>query len=103
MLSGIYCDEENKAINILVGGKIGAGTDIGFFWANGKRHEACSLCLRELEEAYDVGTNLNDKPVKELPLKIRLIFQDKDIDSINILIECLENIKNELEKSCTTK
>lgn len=102
MESGIYCDEEKKEIDVFFGGKIGLGTGKGILRENGKEHEIYSLSLRELEEAHDVGTNLSDKPVKELPLKIRLIFQDKDIDSINVLIKCLENIKNEL-KTCTTK
>ena len=103
MKSGIYCDEEKKEIDIFFGGKIGVNTDKGVLRENGKEHEACSLSLGELEEAHDVGADLRGKSVKELPLKIRFIFQDKDMDSVNVLIKCLENIKNELKKSCTTK
>ena len=104
MESGIYCDEEKKEIDIFFGGKIGVSTDKGVLREKGKEYESYSLCLRELEEAYDVGTNLNDKSVKELPFKIRLVFQCKDINSANVLKECLENIiENGLKKSCTTK
>ena len=104
MESGIYCDEEKKEIDIFFGGKIGVGTDKGILRENGKEHEIHSLSLNELEETHDVGTDLRDKPVKELPFKIRLIFQDKDIDSINVLIECLEHIiEDKLKKICTTK
>lgn len=104
MESGIYCDEEKKEIDIFFGGKIGVSTEKGILRENGKEHEIYSLSLRELEEAHDVGADLRDKSVKELPLKIRLIFQDKDIDSINILIECLEHIiEDKLKKLCTTK
>lgn len=103
MESGIYCYEEKKEIDIFFGGKIGVSTGKGTLRENGKGHEVSSLCLRELEETYDVGADLRGKSVKELPLKIRFIFQDKDMDSINVLIKLLENIKNELKNSCTTK
>ena len=103
MESGIYCYEEKKEIDIFFGGKIGVSTDKGTLRENGKEHKAYSLCLRELEETHDVGADLRGKSVKELPLKIRFIFQDKDMDSINVLIKLLGNIKNELKKSCTTK
>lgn len=103
MESGIYCYTEKEEIDIFFGGKIGVGTDKGILRENGKEHEAYSLFFSELEETYDVGTDLRGKSVKEMPFKIRLIFQDKDIDSINVLMKYLENIKNELKKSCTTK
>lgn len=51
-------------------------------------------------DAVTVSYDINGRE----PFKIRLIFQDKDINSINILIECLEHITgNLLKKLCTTK
>ena len=103
MESGIYIDKEKSEIDIFFGGKIGVSTDKGTLRENGKEHEAYSLCLRELEEAHDVGADLRDKSVKELPFKIRLVFQDKDINSANVLIKCLEHIIENGLKLCTTK
>lgn len=103
MQSGIYIDEEKTEINIFFGGKIGVGTEEGTIKEDGKEQEAYALTLQELEEVHDVREDLRGKPVKVLPLKIRFIFQDKDMDSINVLIKHLENIKNELKNSCTTR
>lgn len=103
MQSGIYFDEGKAEINILFGGKIGVGTEKGVLKEYGKEQDAYSLFLQELEEVHDVGEDLRGKPVKVSPFKIRLVFQDKDIDSINVLIKGLENIKKGLKKSCTTK
>lgn len=103
MESRIYIDKEKSEIDIFFGGKIGVSTDKGTLRENGKEHAAYSLCLRELEEAHDVGADLRDKSVKEMPFKIRLVFQDKDINSANVLIKCLEHIIENGLKSCTTK
>lgn len=104
MQSGIYIDEEKAEINIFFGGKIGVATEEGTIKENGKEQEAYALTLQELEEVHDVREDLRGKPVKVLPLKIRFIFQDKNINSINVLIECLEHITgNILKKLCTTK
>lgn len=104
MQSGIYIDEEKTEINIFFGGEIGVGTEKGTMKEDGKEQEVYALSLQELEEVHDVRKDLRGKPVKVLPFKIRLIFQDKDINSIDILIECLEHITgNILKKLCTTK
>lgn len=103
MESGIYIDKEKSEIDIFFGGKIGVGTEKGILRENGEEHEAYSLFLNELKENHDVGADLRDKPIEVLPFKIRLIFQEGNVNSVNILIKCLESIKEELKKLCTTK
>lgn len=104
MQSGIYINGEKTEISIFFGGKIGVGTEKGILKENDKEHEVYSLFLQELEEIHEVREDLRGKPVKTLPLKIRLIFRGKDINSVNTLIDCLEHIiEDGLKKLCTTK
>lgn len=104
MQSGIYINGEKTEISILFGGKIGVGIEKGILKENDKEHEVYSLFLQELEEVHEVREDLRGKPVKAFPFKISLIFKDKDINSVNALIECLEHIMEDgLKKLCTTK
>lgn len=75
------------------------GIEKGTMKEDGKEQEVYALSLQELEEAHDVREDLMGKPVKVLPFKIRLIFQDKDINSIDVLIECLEHITGNILKN----
>lgn len=91
MQSGIYVDKEGDEIIILTGGNIRVKTVAGIARLNDETKELPALVLGYLKDSYEIGTNLNDKEAEELPLKIKLVFQDAR--SINIILKCLMHIK----------